>query len=596
MNRKNIKRFLFWIRLKKVFDLLPKRLKRLSIFFFAIILITSLLDLLGIALFIPLLLLLLEDDYINKHEAVSTIYHFLNFDSPISFTIFLLLSIFILIVLKNITSIILTRKQTLFALILQTDISALVLKNYFNRSILDLKKKNSNQVVWEINSLPSQFTRSLLLPLGTFLNELLVAIIIGIGLFLFDPRIIFLLSISVVPVTFLFYRFTKRKVQALQQRQALLIPMLNTLAQQSIFGIIDVILTNTKNLYLKNYNKLLNESKYLNTALITYMSIPAKIIEVAIISAITLLIIVGLKSGIEKKETLTFLGVFALAAYRLIPSFNKITVSILSFKSYQYTLNFLSRSLRNIKPETLEDEISSIPIDFNHSMKIENLSFEYKKNQPIIHNISLEISKGETVGIIGKSGSGKTTLMNIFLGLLDNYEGVIKIDNHILSKANLQSWHKKVGYVQQNIFLLDSTIKENIAFGIEPNLIDDTKIKTCIEAANLTELITNLPFGLDTKVGELGNAISGGQKQRIGIARALYSDAEILFFDEATSALDKETESQITDTLKSLSTTNAQLTMIVIAHRYSTLEHCDRIIELDNGKISSIKNFNELKN
>lgn len=594
MNRKNIGRFLFWVRLKKVFDLLPKKLKRLSALFVSIILITSILDLLGIALFIPLLLLLLEDDYIHNHDSIEYIYELLNFTSQTGFTTFLLVSIFILVVLKNIASIYLTRKQTLFALIIQTDISELVMKNYFERSILDLKKKNSNQVVWEINSLPSQFTRSLLLPLGTFLNELLVSIIIGVGLFIFDPRVILLLSVSVVPITFLFYRFTKRRVQSLQQRQSLLTPMLNALTQQSIFGMIDVILTNTKELYLKNYRKLLDENKFLSTAIITYMSIPAKIIEVAIISAITLLIIVGLNSGVDKSETLTFLGVFALAAYRLIPSFNKITVSILSFKSYQYTLNFLSKSLREIKPETLEKQPKPELITFNDEIKIEELYFEYKNNQPIIKSLNFKIKKGETIGIIGKSGSGKTTLMNILLGLLNNYKGQILIDNLPLSKKNKQSWYQKVGYVQQNIFLLDGTIEENIAFGIAPENFNHEKIKKCIDDANLNDLIEKLPFGTKTKVGELGNLISGGQKQRIGIARALYSDAEVLFFDEATSALDKETENQITETLKSLSKSNSQLTMIVIAHRHSTLKHCDKIIELEHGTIQSIKSYNEL--
>ncbi len=593
-NRKNIKRFLFWIRLWKIYGFLPKHLKKHSIFFFGIIVIISILDLIGLALFIPILLLLLEDNYIENHSSLLNIFETLNFESQNSFTVFLLGIIFSLVLIKNILSVILTRKQTLFALIIQTDISAIVLNKYFNKNLLELKNKNSNRTVWEINSLPSQFTRSLLLPLGTFLNELMVAIIIGIGIFIYDSRMMVLLLGSIVPVTFLFYRFTKRKVQKLQQRQSLLTPALNAHVQESIFGITDVILTNTKEYYRKKYQKLLTENKFLSTALITYMSVPAKIIEVAVISAITLLIIAGLYLDIDKKETLTFLGVFALAAYRLIPSFNKITVSILSFKSYQYTLNILSRVLKDSSVSDDSKQVNQDQILFEKEIKINNLHFEYLKGKPIITNLNFEIRKGETIGIIGKSGSGKSTLMNILLGLLDNYKGDLIIDNKKINKENISNWHKKIGYVQQNIFLLDGSIKQNIAFGIEHNKINDTKVNECIKAANLTDLIKELPLGLETRVGELGNLISGGQKQRIGIARALYSDAEILFFDEATSALDIDTEAQITETFNLLSNSNKQLTMIVIAHRYSTLENCDRIIELENGIIKSVKKYSDL--
>ena len=590
MKRKTVKKFIFWIRLKRVFDLLPKELKRLSVIIALTVLAISILDLLGLALFIPLLLLLLEDNYIENHEVIHKIFTNLHFSSEVNFSIFILLIVFILVVSKNITSIILTRKQSINAMSIQIGISSLVLKSYLLNGILKIKKKNSNQIIWEINSLPSFFSRSVILPLATFVNEIIVALIIGIGLFLYDPKIILLLAITIAPITFIFYRHTKRKVQMIQKKQSLLIPKLNSLAQQSIFGYIDVLLTNTKSFYIKNFNLLLAQNKDLSSRLITYMSIPSRIIEVAIISAITLLIIIGLLSGIDKNSTLKFLGIFALAAYRLIPSFNKMTISILSYKSYQYTLNYLCKSLSRI--EINETDNIKEEINFTQSIIIKNLNFEYEENNPILSNISLKINKGDTIGIIGKSGSGKTTLVNILLGLIKQTSGDFLIDGKKIK--NITSWYNKVGYVQQSIFLLDGTIKENIAFGIETNKIDTDKVLKCINDANLEGLISKLPNGIDTRVGELGNFISGGQKQRIGIARALYSDAEILFFDEATSALDKETESQITATLKHLSNSKSKLTMVVIAHRYSTLKHCNKIHEINNGKILSSKSFNEL--
>lgn len=591
MSRRTTKRFLFWIRLKRVYDLLPKKLKHLTLVIATIVLTTSVLDLLGLALFIPLLLLLLEDNYIENYEIINTVFTKLNFTSEVNFSILILLLVFTLVIAKNILSIILTRKQAINAMSIQTGISSLVLKSYLLSGITKIKQQNSNQIIWEINSLPSFFTKSVILPLATFINETIVALIIGVGLFLYDPKIIILLAITIAPITFLFYRHTKRKVQSTQKKQSLLIPQLNSLAQQSIFGYIDVILTNTKEFYIRNFNKLLSQNKDLSSKLITYMAIPSKIIEIAIITAITLLIILGLLSGTDKGSTLKFLGVFALAAYRLIPSFNKMTVSILSYKSYQYTLNYLCRSLSKIETEK-EVTHPEEKVAFKDSLEVKNLNFEYKEGVQVLKNISLKINKGETIGIIGKSGSGKTTLINILLGLLKQNSGDFLIDGKEIN--NITNWYKKVGYVQQSIFLLDGTIKENIAFGIDKKDIDLKKVQKCIADANLDELINTLPNGIETKVGELGNFISGGQKQRIGIARALYSNAEILFFDEATSALDKETESQITETLKHLSNSKLKLTMVVIAHRYSTLKNCTKIYEIEKGQISSSKSFNEL--
>ena len=211
MNRKNIKRFLFWIRLKRIYSLLPKKLKNLSVVIAFTILFSSILDLLGLALFIPLLLLLLEDNYVEKYAIIQTLFTKLNFSSEVNFSIFILLIVFSLVVVKNIVSILLTRKQTESAMGIQTGISFLVLRSYLLSGVTSIKKQNSNHIVWEINSLPSFFTKSVILPLATFMNEIIVALIIGVGLFLYDPKIVLLLALTIAPITFLFYSLVKRK-------------------------------------------------------------------------------------------------------------------------------------------------------------------------------------------------------------------------------------------------------------------------------------------------------------------------------------------------------------------------------------------------
>lgn len=566
------------------------------LFVLMITFVNAFIELFGLALFIPLLLLFLEDGFIRNHETILNLYNMLGFESEKAFTFFLLGVISVLILAKNVFFILLSRLQSKYIQKLQEEISSLTLKSYLTSNYLNLKKTNSNNIIWEINALPAHFVKFLILPLLTFINEFIIFIIVMVGLMMYDPRIILLLLVVVVPITYMFYRFAKSKIQSYQKRLSVLIPQLNALAQQSIFGFIDVLLTGTRKYYSKKFDEKLKEYSDINVNLYTFMLIPAKIIETAIITAIVLLMVFSIYSDSSKAQMMELLGVFAIAAYRLVPSFNKMTVSILNFRGYQYTLNYIGRTLEFVNKTDRSDltKSDSDKMSIQNELTVKNLSFSYNQEKQILSNLDFSIKKGETIGIVGKSGSGKTTLMNIILGTLEGYEGEILVDGKKLRECNKEAWFKEVGYVQQNIFLMDATIQENIAFGVDAKDIDVNRLEAAIKMANLQDFVDNLPNGLDTKVGELGALVSGGQKQRIGIARALYSGAEILFFDEATSALDNETEKEITETLKDLSDSNNKLTMVVIAHRYSTLQHCDRIIVLENGVIKEITSYESL--
>ena len=230
-------------------------------------------------------------------------------------------------------------------------------------------------------------------------------------------------------------------------------------------------------------------------------------------------------------------------------------------------------------------------IQFNHTINLENIFFKFPNTSKyIINDISLSIKKGEKIGIIGSSGSGKTTLINILLKFHNNYEGAIKIDDTILNNQHLKSWRKLIGYVKQDIFLMDASIIDNITFN--DSKPDDKRLKDAIDQSSLASFINNLPEGLNTRIGERGSSLSGGQKQRLSIARSLYRNAEILIFDEATSALDNQTEQEVSDAIDKLS--NTQKTIIIIAHRLTTLKNCDRIYELKDGKIVAVHQYSDL--
>jgi ABC-type bacteriocin/lantibiotic exporter with double-glycine peptidase domain len=281
------------------------------------------------------------------------------------------------------------------------------------------------------------------------------------------------------------------------------------------------------------------------------------------------------------------MGAFGAAALRVMPSFNRIITSMLSLKNFSFTVDRMT-PLKNqyILPYPIHPKM-----DFEDKMDIKNLSFSYPNtNAPTLRDINISVKKGEMVGIIGASGSGKTTLLNLVLQFLESDDGQIKVDNQVLNRDNSGSFQKILGYVKQDVFIKDAPMMENIAF--DRHNIDKERVLRVIEEAHLSDFLAELPDGLNTMLGENGANLSGGQKQRIGIARALYQDAEILLFDEITSALDAETEQAITESISNLAKLNK--TVIIVAHRISTLRYCDRIYELKDGEIIREVSYAEL--
>lgn len=287
--------------------------------------------------------------------------------------------------------------------------------------------------------------------------------------------------------------------------------------------------------------------------------------------------------------------VFAIASIRLIPSANFIVQAMGEIKSTSYTLDVLYFDLKEIEEQHLERTATPLPsyqqMAFQQNLVIQNLGYTYPSSQkPAIKEINLTLQKGESIALIGKSGSGKTTLVDVILGLLEPQQGDILVDG-ISVYENLRSWQNLVGYIPQSIFLTDESIEQNIAFGVPELEIDPERLAQAIHSAQLEELIQQLPQGVKTLVGERGVRLSGGQRQRIGIARALYHEREILVLDEATSALDNETEKLVTESIQSLA---GQKTMIIIAHRLSTVEHCDRLYVLERGHIVRTGTYQEV--
>lgn len=577
--RKILKKNILVGTFAKLRYVLPKEFKRKSLTVFLLLLLNSALELAGLGAMVPLFLAILQKEAFEKGW-LKEVYEFSGFASTDSFILFLSLLILIFIILKNICSLLITRYQARFSFSLYRYFATHLHKYFYSKGYLFFSSKNSNEIVRDINLVPLLFSQNLILSFLGLLTEISVLLMIVISITIYDPKLIFMLLLIVVPVFFIFYQSVKNQITNLAIEANKIQSETNKNLYQSIFGFVDVVINNNQSWFFDEYKKNVSRMSQIRTKQFVYNLMPSKVIETAMILGVLVIISYGIIMLPSREELLVLLGIFALAAYRILPSVNRMMLSVMNMKSYQFTIGVVEQANKLIENNEKDEEI-----EFNSSITLDNLLYSYPgKNNNVIKNINLEVLKGQSIGLIGRSGSGKTTLVNILLGFLEPTNGNIFIDGKKLNTETLISWRKHVGYVQQDVFLIDGTLGENIALGYRE--IDYDKVIDVTKRASLYSLVNDLPNGIDTLVGERGARLSGGQRQRVGIARALYSGATVLFFDEATSALDNETEEEITEAINNLSGSN--LTMFIIAHRHSTLRYCDRIIEVENGELKEL--------
>ena len=563
------------------------------LFSFFLLFTNSILELAGLAALLPFFSIMLKENFLEESTQLKLVYDFFSFNSVQWFIVFLCCGILVIIILKNIASTIIFRFQSNFAFNLYAYLSRRLYESTYSKGLLYFKSVNSNVVINSIANAPSLFAQFFLLPFLTILNELVVVIMIIVGIILYSPKLVFFLLFTIVPISVLVYLYVRRKLQGVGEKKAEQSIQLATNIRQSIEGYVDVKILNKEAFFLSKYSKTLESSTKLSVNSSVLMTIPTKVIETGMVMAMLTLLFFGLFVMENREQFVTLIGLFAIAGYRILPSINRMMAAILSMKENQYTIDIIS-DFKAFSPSAAGPTEKKVQVmTFKEVISIENISFAYPGQNSVVDNFTLQVAKGETVGVIGRSGSGKSTLMNILLRFFKEEKGAIKVDGLELNEANEDAWRSLIGYVQQDVYLLDGSILENVAFGKNKHEVDMDKLKDTIEMASLSGFVESLPLGINTPLGERGAKLSGGQRQRIGIARALYANAQILLFDEATSALDNETEAEITESIRKLK--EKDLTMIIIAHRYTTLQYCDRIVRMDKGMITKNYTFEELK-
>lgn len=568
--------------IKILFELLTLRQKNNIIILFFLMIFGMFFETLGVGLIIPVFTVLSKSDP-NSLPYFNFLLNF--FDYPTNAKIITLVMILMVLIylIKNIYLGFLSWAQFKFANSMQVYLSQRLFTIYLFQPYTFHLQRNSAQLVRNVLTEVSQY-QAAITQIMTLFSEILVVGGITTLLIFSEPVGAITVFVTLASVAWVFNILTKKKITQWGKERLFHDGQTNQHLMQGLSGVKDVKILGREKEFLRIFYYHQTKRAKLNRMYSIISNLPKLWLEFLGILGLALLVIIMIAQGKSFDTIVPTLSLFAVASFRLMPSVNKI------LNAFQ-GLNYTKASIEMIHDELKVNVIETRPHDtkkknqkLSEYITIENLIFYYPDTKTAaLKNCSFIIPVGKSLGIIGSSGSGKSTLIDIILGLLQPSNGKILIDRQDIniSFENLREWQDQIGYVNQSIYLTDDTLRKNVAFGISEKDLDEEAINKAIKAAQLDEFILSLPDGLNTMVGERGIRLSGGQRQRIGIARALYHNPPVLVLDEATSALDQQTEQAVMQSVKMLK----GKTIIIVAHRYSTIEHCDWIIKLNNGKL-----------
>ncbi|WP_435116877.1 ABC transporter ATP-binding protein [Candidatus Pelagibacter bacterium nBUS_49] len=560
------------------------------------IIIATLLDLVGVASVLPFMTLLTNpeiidtNDFYNSAFQSSSIFGIKSSEEFIFAVGFLVFGFLIFsLVIKSITVYI----QLRFALMLGHSIGKRLIEGYLKQPYKWFLNKNSADLKKSILSEVPIVIAQGIKPIMTFMSQIIVILFLIGLLILVDPKITFMVGFTIAGAYGFIYilthsflkRIGKKRLQANSERFKIVSEAFGAIKELKILGL--------ENNYISRFS---TPSKIFARAEGTSQAIgqlPRFALEAVIFGSLLLLVLYLMKQNVLFLELIPKITFFAFAGYRLMPALQQVYRASVQLRFIEPAVNSLKDDIQNLHSKIEKSDQSKKILHLNKNIKLKGITYHYPNtSKAALNNVSINIPAFTKVGLVGETGSGKTTLVDIILGLLEADDGTLEIDEIIINKKNIRSWQNSIGYVPQQIYLSDDTISGNIAYGINHQNIDQKKVEKASKIANLHDfVIKELPLKYETNVGERGVRLSGGQRQRIGIARALYHNPKILILDEATSALDNITEQVVMDAVNNL---EKEMTIIMIAHRLSTVKDCDNIFLLDRGKIKDQGGFEKL--
>ncbi len=586
-NNTESKKISLLAKIRFIFD---KKQKGQLVVLAVLILIGGIFETLGVSMMLPVVSIILNPDAlhesINKVPVLKNIVDTFGLQDDKRMAITLLLIMIILFVVKNLYLLFLVHKQNDFISHARNDMISRVLREFLNRPYEDYLGADIPTVFRITDSdIPRLF--NLMLALLQLCTELVVSVSLGLVLLRVNWSMTVMIVLVLIVLTIINTKLLKPKLNDIGRVSQEIQSRIAKWRIEAIYGLKDVKVLNRQDFFIRNYYESGKVGADLSRNYAVLNSVPRSMIETVFMAVVLLFILVYIARGGDATLLLPQLTAFGVAAIRIMPSANRINTYITEIAYNQYSLDYvynnLTESMKTDKAMRAErSAIAGPPLKLQKEIELKNITFAYPDAENnIFTDANMLVPKGKSVGIMGASGAGKSTIVDILLGLLHIKSGEILCDGANVF-SNYDSWLAQIGYIPQTIYMVDESIRDNIAFGIDADKIDEDRIWEVMEEAQLADFVRTLPEGLDTKIGDRGVRLSGGQRQRIGIARALYHNPEILVFDEATSALDNETEAAVMEAINSF---HGKKTMVIIAHRLNTIANCDLIYEVSNEKI-----------
>lgn len=568
---------------KKLFQILSSSQRRVLFLLVFLMLIGGALESLGITLILPLVSVVMDGKNWDQASYVKFLCDTFHISSQVEYIKLLIVLLIIVFLLKNVYLIFQLYFQNSYVNKSRVTMQRKLLHRYLHKPYNFYLNASTGEILRIVNSDSAQCFY-LLTNTMNFYTEIVVCAILGTTIMLVSPLIsfglIFILLIELFIIAKVIKPIMKIYGENLRRENALTYKWL----LQAVGGIKSIKVANTSDFFEDKYSKHACKASDIERVNATISGMPRLLIEAFTMTAILGILLLLVSGGLSLASLVPQLSAFVFAAVRILPSVNRISVAINQVPYFEGSLDNILKVLNDFEDKLGNDEVKTKEetIPFESDICLNHITFSYTDEKNILEDVYLRIPKGQSVGVVGPSGAGKTTMIDVILGLLKPQEGQILIDD-VDIESNMSGWLRRTAYIPQNIFLMDDTIRENIAFGMHSKDIDDEKVWDALRGANLDSFVREMPEGIYSMIGEAGIRLSGGQRQRLGIARALYNNPEILFLDEATSALDNETEAAIMESIENL---KGKKTIIIIAHRLTTIENCDVVYRVENGQVT----------
>lgn len=574
---------------KKLMYILTPVQKRIGIFVFVMTVGGAGVETLGVSAILPLVQALMDVEQIMEVGVVKKLTAFFHISEVSHVILFIGAGTILIFILKNVYLFVLLFVRNKYAYKVQRELSVKIMQSYMKRNYAFFLNYSTEEcmrgVQDDVKGVFAIIDNGLAL-----LAEVLTIGCICIFIMMTDVGMAFVMVGLALICVLLVYNFFRKWMRRLGEKNREYGPLVTKYTFEAFQGIKEIIITGRQSYFTNNYEKALNRLQNVGIRVALATASPAYLIESLCIAGLLGVVCWRVVGAGSAEEMIPQLSAFAIAAFRILPSLGKISSY---FNNFMYACPSLDATFANMKEveeyennvrgevEKYEGDVTDEKLDFKQSVRLTDICWHYPNSGVfVLDHLNLEIQKGKAVAFIGESGAGKSTLADVILGILCPQKGTIEMDGINVRRMG-KAWSRLVGYVPQSVFLTNDTIRNNVAFGIEKDDIDDNAVWKALEMAQLKNYVSNLPEQLDTRVGERGVRFSGGQRQRIAIARALYYNPEILILDEATSALDGETEKAVMESVEALS---GYKTLIIVAHRLTTIRKCDEIYEIANGK------------